>query len=1039
MAAELAGEEVLLRRRWPRVLAVLALLLGLALLALWLARKPIAQGQVDRFLTEAKVPVRYTIADLGLGRQRLTNVVLGDPARPDLVADWLETRTAWGLRGPYLAGVRGGRVRVRARWADGRLSLGSIDRLLPKGEAGKPFALPALALDMADLRARVETPWGLVGAKLAGSGRLDGGFDGRLAVTSQRLAQGDCAATQPEGVWQVRTVGAGLAGPARVTLDGSTQAEGLACAGVATGFTNANGMALLNPGDRLSWSMTQDLAATALRHPRAQAGALSGRLELQGGPKVTGSVALAARGVAARGLSAGRLTLTGDVVRDQARQVGFAFDGKVGWSDATAALPALNGLEAAGEGTPLYPLLRRAMPALRAAVRRFAGEAAVNVTTGPLGLSARLSRATLTSVSGARGRYEGAPRAAWSGGVLVVNGTAAFEGGGLPTMAVRFDERPNAIGGTATLLPYAINGARLALWPVVFSDAGGDWRVTTRAELSGPLGDGRVERLALPIDARWRNGALTLGGGCVPVSWAGIAVSGLRLDPGALRLCPKGEALVRYGGGRLTGGARIAAARLTGRLGATPLTLAVADARVRLADRGFALHQVEARLGAPGREVLLAAGSLDGRIGADGLAGRFADTAGRIGAVPLALSGAAGDWRLADGVLTLTAGLTVADTAATPRFRPLAVRAAALRLAEGRITATGALHEPTTGAQVADVAIRHDLSAGQGVAELTVAGLAFANGFQPNQLTPLTFGVIADVRGTVTGEARIGWGPAGVTSTGAFRTAGTDLAAAFGPVQGLAGEIRFTDLLALQSAPGQRVTVKSINPGVPVTNGVVTFRTLPGTRVQVEDGRWPFAGGTLTLDPTLLDFAGPAERRLTFRVTGAAADKFLQSFDFRNLNATGTFDGVLPMVFDAGGGRIADGRLTVRPGGGTIAYVGDISQKNLGFWGNFAFDTLKSLRYRSLGVVMNGPLAGEMVTEVRFAGISQGEGAKSNFIIRRLQRLPVVFNIRIRAPFRGLLDATASFYDPKRLIERNLPELIRQQNAIQPPASETVP
>jgi hypothetical protein len=96
-----------------------------------------------------------------------------------------------------------------------------------------------------------------------------------------------------------------------------------------------------------------------------------------------------------------------------------------------------------------------------------------------------------------------------------------------------------------------------------------------------------------------------------------------------------------------------------------------------------------------------------------------------------------------------------------------------------------------------------------------------------------------------------------------------------------------------------------------------------------------------------------------------------------------------------------------------------------------------------------------MVTEVKFAGISQGEGAKSNFLIRRLQKLPFVFNIRITAPFRGLIDSVASFYDPKRLIDRNLPALIEEQNrraqplpnqpparqppAIQPSASEMMP
>ena len=194
-----------------------------------------------------------------------------------------------------------------------------------------------------------------------------------------------------------------------------------------------------------------------------------------------------------------------------------------------------------------------------------------------------------------------------------------------------------------------------------------------------------------------------------------------------------------------------------------------------------------------------------------------------------------------------------------------------------------------------------------------------------------------------------------------------------------------------------------------------------------------------------LDFSRPMERRLTFRVAGLDAGQFLQTFDYKNLSATGTFDGVLPMAFDERGGRIENGRMTVREAGGTIAYVGEVSNEDLGTWGNIAFQALRSLRYRSLGIVMNGPLDGEMVTEVRFAGISQGEGAKANFLVKRLARLPFVFNVRITAPFRALIDSARSFYDPSRLIERNLPALIEEQNRragqqpIQPPESENKP
>jgi hypothetical protein len=212
-----------------------------------------------------------------------------------------------------------------------------------------------------------------------------------------------------------------------------------------------------------------------------------------------------------------------------------------------------------------------------------------------------------------------------------------------------------------------------------------------------------------------------------------------------------------------------------------------------------------------------------------------------------------------------------------------------------------------------------------------------------------------------------------------------------------------------------------------VRNGTIRFRLLDSQRVEVEGARWPFAGGELVLEPTILDFSERRERRMTFRVIGADAARFLQEMEFENLDATGTFDGTLPMIFDAAGGRIEGGTLRARSGG-SIAYVGELSQRDLGFWGDMAFQALKSLDYRNLAIDMNGPLAGEMVTEIRFSGVSQGKGTKSNFLLRRLAKLPFVFNVRVSAPFHQLLDSVQSWYDPNRLIERNLPSLLEEQD-----------
>src|SRR3546814_12292624 len=73
------------------------------------------------------------------------------------------------------------------------------------------------------------------------------------------------------------------------------------------------------------------------------------------------------------------------------------------------------------------------------------------------------------------------------------------------------------------------------------------------------------------------------------------------------------------------------------------------------------------------------------------------------------------------------------------------------------------------------------------------------------------------------------------------------------------------------SAPGQTATIASVNPGVAATDGVIRYRLLGPTQVQIDGGRWPFAGGELGLEPTMLDFAEHRQRRLPFPIRGMAA------------------------------------------------------------------------------------------------------------------------------------------------------------------------
>ncbi|MBM3595024.1 MAG: C4-dicarboxylate ABC transporter, partial [Alphaproteobacteria bacterium] len=140
--------------------------------------------------------------------------------------------------------------------------------------------------------------------------------------------------------------------------------------------------------------------------------------------------------------------------------------------------------------------------------------------------------------------------------------------------------------------------------------------------------------------------------------------------------------------------------------------------------------------------------------------------------------------------------------------------------------------------------------------------------------------------------------------------------------------------------------------------------------------------------------------------------RFIEHIDMGNIAATGTFDGRLPLVFDIDGGRIEEGRLTSREPGGNLSYVGELTYEDLSAMGNFAFDALRSVDYRQMAIQFDGPLDGEIITRAQFDGISQGEGASSNFITKRIARLPILFRLNIRAPFFQLVSSMRSLYDP---------------------------
>jgi hypothetical protein len=220
----------------------------------------------------------------------------------------------------------------------------------------------------------------------------------------------------------------------------------------------------------------------------------------------------------------------------------------------------------------------------------------------------------------------------------------------------------------------------------------------------------------------------------------------------------------------------------------------------------------------------------------------------------------------------------------------------------------------------------------------------------------------------------------------------------------------------------------------------VTFALQPNNVLAVKGGSWPFLDGRLTLRPVTMNIGVAETRRYVLVIEGLNAARFVERMELANISATGTFDGALPLVFDQNGGRIEGGLLTARPPGGNVSYVGALTYEDLSTMANFAFDALKSLDYREMSIGMDGALEGEIVTRVRFRGIRQGAAAKRNFLTDRIARLPIQFNVNLRAPFLSLISSFKSLYDPAYVRDpRELGLMDAQGRPLAPPPAAAVP
>ena len=889
-----------------------SVVLAIAILAAYGARREIARQALTGWLesrgVEAELSFERFDHDGLIGRLRA-----GPAANPDLVVDRIEVDYGvdwwWAPGGWALNPTRIRLVHpvVRGRLVDGKLSLGSLDPLIEDflGRPPRPDARgPLVLVERGEFR--LATDAGPV--RVLGDARID---DGRLVRLNAAMPR----ATLREGDLVAQVAGARLTASStadRLKLRLSADIESLASDTVELGKTavlvDADGPYpdfSTKRGDgavSLRATLTSDAleAGDAGLRDATMSATFEGRsagwiedFRLSGPATVTAGAA---------GAETQGAVLAGANLEAAARELRLARTPQgIRWSfDGSGRLAA----SSLSQGAARVSAPRLTFTRLSAAD---AGKG-LRVDFAASATAAQLRQGDL-DLRGLRGDFTGdadlgAARLVAAGGVLAAGGSWPVLG-----RAAASDE-PSIAGLKRALSDFRLSAPdlRLIIDDGLTITAGAPVRLTPASGGAAVL----TPRSGRPLFRSDAGGAfdLAVSGGALPriqvsVSDYGFAEGGLRADA-ALK--------ADFDFGFVQGGEINVAGVL--RTGAGGGRFSASRCAVIAADRlDFGENDVTTVSGrfCPAGAPLLRFG--DGGWRADGRAEgvdatvpflqiAFDDVSGRVSA-----SGAGG------GSMTANVnGGSARDLAEATRFHPLALSGRAT-LARGDWAGEFRLTDGSY--RVADLSLRHDGDAGEGGLLIDARGLTFTEGgLQPAGLSPLAQGFVGDaVEGAAdfTGEVR--WSEAGASSSGRVSTTGLDFRSPLGQVTGLRTEIDLTSLAPLASAPGQVVTVETIQSYVPLTDARVAFH-LAAEALTIEDGQFEVAGGRALFEPLTVPFEAGNTWEGAVRLEGVQLGEFIEKSPFRErVSLDARVSGRLPFSVGPPGVRIAGGELAaIQPG-----------------------------------------------------------------------------------------------------------------------------
>lgn len=256
------------------------------------------------------------------------------------------------------------------------------------------------------------------------------------------------------------------------------------------------------------------------------------------------------------------------------------------------------------------------------------------------------------------------------------------------------------------------------------------------------------------------------------------------------------------------------------------------------------------------------------------------------------------------------ASARITDGAAMKRFEPLSV-SGKLDLAQDVWTGPILVADAAKGRSLATVRVSHTMATSTGHADIAASNLTFAkDGLQPGELSPLAAVLVRDAVGAVAFTGRADWSPTSEMKTsGHLTTAGVDFQSQFGLVKKARGELNFTSLAPMVTAPDQAVSAEEISWLVPLTKASARI-AIRADRIAIDRAQADVAGGQVILDPLDLLYVPNSPMSGALRLVQIDLGALIKQFNLADkIDIEARIDGTVPFAFTNGALRLDKGHI----------------------------------------------------------------------------------------------------------------------------------